>query len=191
MKTLTFLTLLLITSSSVVGKTMTSNQTGFVGQDVLLSCNCSNEPNDLSWQKGMTIVNVHLEDKSLIDVSYKDRTQIFLNNEKTNCSLLIRNISKKDEGLYTCHALTSVHEGGRKFWSRKSSDVFLTVDEKTPETDGQTGEESVTAVSVSVPILVVALILAVSLLLTFMIRRRHRTNTDTDIPAEEPMLENV
>ncbi|KAI2660769.1 CD226 antigen [Labeo rohita] len=122
MKILTFLTLLLITSSSAVGQTVQSNQTGFVGQDVLLPCNCSDDLNELVWQKDETIVNLHPTDKSLINDSYKDRTQLFLNNEKRNCSLLIRNISSEDAGVYTCHDLARV----QNMWLRKSSNVILT-----------------------------------------------------------------
>ncbi|XP_050975592.1 uncharacterized protein LOC127171162 isoform X1 [Labeo rohita] len=99
-------------------------KTGFIGQDVLLSCNCSNDLNELVWQKDETIVNFHLTDKSLINDSYKNRTQLFLNNEKRNCSLLIRNISSEDAGVYICHALASLRTG---VWSRKTSEVFLTV----------------------------------------------------------------
>lgn len=145
---------------------------------------------NLIWQKDQIIVNVHPHDKSIINDSYVDRTQLFLNKEKRNCSLLLRNVSSTDAGLYTSYALVSV---GDNVWSKRSLEVNLTVSEmkNSPETKGQTGGSSVTAVSISVPILVVALILAASLLLTLLIRRRHRPNTDTELQAGRPMLENT
>ncbi|XP_016144206.1 sodium channel subunit beta-2-like [Sinocyclocheilus grahami] len=188
MKPLALLALLLIMSGSAVGQTLKSNATGFVGKDVLLSFNCFNVPKELIWQKGDRVVNAHSQDKINIDDSYVDRTQLFLNEEKRNCSLLLRNISTADAGLYTCHALDSVDNN---IWSKESTEVNLTV-ESNPEKVGQTEEESVTAVSVSVPIAVVVLILAVILLLILLNRRQHRTNTDTDdLPIEKPMLQNV
>lgn len=190
MKTFTLLTLLLITSGSAVGQTLKSNVTGFVGQNVLLSFNCSNDPEELIWQKGDRVVNAHSQDKIIIDESYVNRTQLFINKEKRNCSLLLLNISERDAGIYTCHALAGVDNN---VWSRKSTEVNLTVSEMVSNSDvgSHTGDHSVTAVSVSVPILVGILILAVGLLLTRLIKRHHRRNTDTDLPAEKPMLQNV
>ncbi|KTG37838.1 hypothetical protein cypCar_00017493 [Cyprinus carpio] len=187
MKPLALLTLLLITSGSAVGQMLKSNVTGYVGKDVLLSFNCSKDPKELIWQKGERLVNVHSQDKITIDDSYVDRTQLFINMEKRNCSLLLRNISTADAGLYTCYAIDTVDN---KVWTKESTEVNLTV-EINPEKSVQTEEESDTAVPVSVPIAVVLLILAVILLLILLIRRQHRTRTDTDLPAEKPMLQNV
>lgn len=188
METFALLTLLLIMSGSAVGQTLKSNVSGFVGKDVLLSINCSNDPKELVWQKGDRVVNVHPQDKSIIDDSYVDRTQLFINQENRNCSLLLRNISETDAGLYTCHALVSVDNS---VWSSKSTVVNLTVSVMESDPEKHTKDYSVTAVSVSVPILVVMLILAVSLLLTILIKRHHRRNTDTISPAEKPMLQHV
>lgn len=186
MKTLALLTLLLIMNGSAVGQMLKSNVTGFVGQDVLLPCNCSNDPKELVWQTDLRVVNFHSHEISKIDDAYVDRTQLFLNKEKRNCSLLLIKVSSEDAGLYTCYALFRVGDA----WSSKTSKVYLTVSEMNidPETKGLTGDSSVTAVSVSVPILAIVLILAASLLLTLLIRRRHRTNTDTDLQVESPML---
>ncbi len=101
---------------------MKSSVTGFVGKDVLLSLNCTDNPKELVWQKGDIVVNVHPQDKSIID-DYGNRTQLFINQEKGNCSLLLRNISTEDAGLYTCHVLDRINNN---FWSRKSSKVYLT-----------------------------------------------------------------
>ncbi|KAF4108882.1 uncharacterized protein si:dkey-192g7.3 [Onychostoma macrolepis] len=188
MKTFALLTLLLIMSGSAVGQTLTDNLTGYVGMDVLLSINCSNDPKELVWQKGDRVVNVHPQDKSIIDDSYVDRTQLFINKENRNCSLLLRNISATDAGLYTCHALVRVDND---VWSSKSKEVNLTVSEMENDPEKHTEDYSVTAVSVSVPILLVMLILAVSLLLTLLMKRHHRRNTDIDSPAEKPMLQHV
>ncbi len=106
-----------------MGQTLKSNVTGYVGEDVLLSCNCSNDPKELVWQKGDRVVNAHSQDKIIIDESYVNRTQLFINMEKRNCSLLLLKISKTDAGLYTCHALFSVENN---IWSRKPTDVNLT-----------------------------------------------------------------
>ncbi|XP_059418229.1 uncharacterized protein LOC132153071 isoform X2 [Carassius carassius] len=184
MKTLALLTLLLIMNGFAVGQ-IKSNVTGFVGQNVLLPCNCSNDPEALIWQRDQRIVNVHPYEK-IIDDAYVDRTQLFLNKEKRNCSLLLINVSSEDTGLYTSHALVRVGDT----WSRTTSKVYLTVSEMNigPEPERHSRDSSVTAVSVSVPILVIVLILAASLLLTLLIRRRHRTNKDTDLQVESPML---
>lgn len=106
-----------------MGQTLQSNVTGHVGKDVLLSFNCSNDPNELIWQKGEKVVNVHPLDKSIINVTYVNRTQLFINEEKKNCSLLLLNISTEDAGLYTCHALVSVDNN---VWTSKSTEVNLT-----------------------------------------------------------------
>uniref|UniRef100_A0A673JT49 Si:dkey-192g7.3 n=1 Tax=Sinocyclocheilus rhinocerous TaxID=307959 RepID=A0A673JT49_9TELE len=113
----------IVVDGSAVAQTVKSAKTGFTGQDVLLSCNCSNDPKELIWVKGQRVVNVHPHDKSIIDDSYVDRTQLFLNKEKRNCSLLLLNIFSADAGLYTCHALVSV---GDNVWSKRSSEVNLT-----------------------------------------------------------------
>ncbi|XP_026073529.1 uncharacterized protein LOC113053078 [Carassius auratus] len=123
MMTLALLTLLLIMNGSAVGQMMKSKEKGFVGQDVLLPCNCSNDLDELIWKKDQRVVNVHPHNKSIIDESYINRTQLFLNKQKRNCSLLLLNFSSADAGLYTCHALVSI---GDKVWSRQSSEVYLT-----------------------------------------------------------------
>ncbi|KAL0184569.1 hypothetical protein M9458_020265, partial [Cirrhinus mrigala] len=50
-------------------------------------------------------------------------TQLFLTSDERNCSLLIRNISTEDAGVYICHALASVD---KKVYSRKTTEVNLT-----------------------------------------------------------------
>ncbi|KAL0184570.1 hypothetical protein M9458_020266, partial [Cirrhinus mrigala] len=61
------------------------------------------------------IVNAHSKEEINIDVSYKDRTQLFLTNDNRNCSLLIRNISTEDAGVVD-----------KKVYSRKTTEVILT-----------------------------------------------------------------
>ncbi|XP_077071609.1 uncharacterized protein LOC143723305 isoform X2 [Siphateles boraxobius] len=183
MMILALLTLLLITSGSAVE----SDATGIVGQTVILPCGCSNE-SKLVWQKDERVVNGYPLERKSIDQAYIDRTELFREKEKTNCSLMILNISSADAGVYTCHALLSVSD---KIWSRKSLEVNLTVTEKE-NSDQQTisGDQTDNTVSISVPILVV-LILAVAVLLTLLIKRRHRTNTDIDLPTQQPMIKSV
>lgn len=90
---------------------------GFVGHDVLLPCNCSNEPR-LVWQKDERVVSVYPKD-SPIDQDYMDRTENFLRTEKTNCSLKILNISFADEGVYTCYCIYSLSGTARSTESLK------------------------------------------------------------------------
>ncbi len=106
-----------------MGQTSKSNVTGHVGNGVLLTFNCSNDPKELVWQKGDIVVNVHPLDNSIINATYVNRTQLFLNKEKRNCSLLLLDISTKDAGLYTCHTLFHVDNG---VWSKESIEVYLT-----------------------------------------------------------------
>ncbi|XP_059356297.1 uncharacterized protein LOC132095387 isoform X2 [Carassius carassius] len=186
MKPLALLTLLLIImSGSAVGQTLKSNLTGYIGKDVLLSCTCSNDRKELIWQKGERVVNAHTQDNITVDEHFVGRTQLFINKEKRNCSLLLRHISTTDAGVYTCYAIEYVDAG---IYLTESTEVNLIVD-SMPETSGRTEEKSVTAVSVSVPIAVVFILAA--LLLILLMRRQHRTNRDTDLPAEKPMLQNV
>lgn len=182
---LILLTLLLFTSGSVV-----ELKSGFIGEDVLLPCICSNDPDELIWQNGNVIVNGYSKDEIIIDAFYKDRTQLFLNNEKGNCSLLLLNITLKDEGVYTCHLIVSVSPRVSKTTKLK---VNLTVSEKASTHDYRnepSREESATAVSISVPILVVAGLLAI-VLLVLLLRRRHRRNNDTYVPAQNKIPEEV
>lgn len=102
---------------------METNVAGFTGQNVLLPCDCSNVSR-LVWQKGKTVVSAYPQDKaSPIDQDYVDRNKHFLEKEKTNCSLMILNISSADAGVYTCHALVNVAD---KLWARRSLNVNLT-----------------------------------------------------------------
>lgn len=188
MKPLALLTLLLfIMSGSAVGQTLKSNVTGNFGKDVLLSCTCSNDRKELIWQKGERLVNAHTQDNITIDEHFVGRTQLFINEDKRNCSLLLRHISTADAGVYTCHAIEMIDDS---IYLKESTEVNLIAVEGMPENRGRTEEQSVTAVSVSVPIAVVVFILA-ALLLILLMRRQHRTNRDTDLPAEKPMLQNV
>ncbi|XP_043105521.1 uncharacterized protein si:dkey-192g7.3 [Puntigrus tetrazona] len=189
METLAFLTLLLlITSGSAVEQTLRSHVTGYVGQDVLLSFNCSNDPNELSWQKGSRVVNAHSKDPINIDHSYVNRTHLFINKENRNCSLLLHNLSTADAGLYSSYAIVSL---GDNVWSSMLSEVNLTVSEMEGNSDQVSETKDNSATAVSVPILVVMLILAVSLLLTILVKRYHRRNMETDLPAAKPMLQFV
>ncbi|XP_051567104.1 uncharacterized protein LOC127448524 [Myxocyprinus asiaticus] len=193
--TLALVTLLLIIGGLAVGQTaVDSKETGFAGHDVLLPCPCSDEHNKLLWQKDEIVVNIYPQDeidKDSIDQSYKDRTWLFQNKEKRNCSLLLLDLSVTDSGVYTCYPLVSVGEG---IWTKKLFSVNLTVSdhnktEHSEQARDQNGTKPDTNVSVGVLILIVMLILAVGLLLTLLIRRRHlkNTNTTSDSPSD-PMI---
>lgn len=97
-----------------------------VRDDVLLPCACSVLPTSLVWQIGERVVSFYPQnenDKSPIDEHYINRTQLFLHKEKSNCSLLLHNVSFVDSGVYTCHVLTKVDEG---ITSQKPLQVNLT-----------------------------------------------------------------
>lgn len=101
---------------------METNATGIVGQTVILPCGCSSVTK-LVWQKGERVVNDYPQERESIDQAYIDRTGLFLEKEKTDCSLMILNISSSDAGVYTCHALLHVSDN---IWSRNSLEVNLT-----------------------------------------------------------------
>ncbi|KAK7154378.1 hypothetical protein R3I94_007649 [Phoxinus phoxinus] len=184
MMILALLTLLLITNASAVE----TNATGNVGQTVILPCGCSSV-SELVWQKGERVVYDYPKDeRTSIDQAYINRTELFLEKDPTNCSLMILNISSADAGVYTCHALFSV---SGDIWSRKSLEVNLTVSENEPGGPKLLFEDKTdNTVSISVPILVVVGSV-VAVLLTLLIKRRHRTNTDADLPAQQPMIKSV
>jgi len=94
--------------------------TGIVGQTVILPCGCSNM-SMLVWQKGEIVVNGYPQER--IGQAHTDRTELFLEKEKTNCSLMILNITIADAGVYTCHAVLNVSDG---LWSWKALEVNLT-----------------------------------------------------------------
>ncbi|XP_056320984.1 uncharacterized protein si:dkey-192g7.3 [Danio aesculapii] len=179
---LILLTLLPFTSGSAI-----EEMTGYIQEDILLPCNCSGDLKDLVWQRELRVVNVYPEDKSNIDPSYLGRTELFLKNQKKNCSLLLLNISVEDTGVYTCYRIISVDTGVS---TMSQFQVNLTVSEKPFGLGHQIkpADESSTAVSISVPILVMAALLA-AVLLVLLFRRRHRRNNDTYVPAPDQMLE--
>lgn len=85
-----------------------------VGDSVLLPCACSGMYTTLVWQIGERVVSFYppnANKKSSIDESYINRTQLFLHTEKSNCSLLLHEVSLVDSGVYTCYGLTSVKKG--------------------------------------------------------------------------------
>lgn len=187
MMILAFLTLLLITNGSAVGE-MVENVTGIIGHNVLLSCGCSNDSGSLAWQKDLRVVNAYPQySKTDIDQAYVNRTELFLEKDKSNCSMMIRKISPEDAGVYTCYVGVRVVDN---LWSLTSLKVNLTVAEKDITQPQKIKEVPVDAVSISVPILVV-LILGLAVLLTLLIKRRHWTNTDIDLPAQQPMIRSV
>ncbi|XP_067301188.1 sodium channel subunit beta-2 [Pseudorasbora parva] len=188
MMILAFLTLMLITNGSAEGE-IVGHVTGYVGQDVLLPCGCSND-SKVAWQKGLRVVNAYLQDSSTnIDQAYVDRTELFLEKEKSNCSIMIRNISSVDAGVYTCYPIVEVQ--GR-VWSKKSLEFNLTVSENEVSSPQPFEAKSTDAVTIGVPILVVLIVvLGVAVLLTSFLRNKRRHRTNTDLPALQPMIQSV
>ncbi|TRZ03508.1 hypothetical protein DNTS_007031 [Danionella cerebrum] len=171
---LTGLTLLLITNASVLGQIK-----GYAGQNVLLPCNCSGYDR-LAWQKDDKLLSSYPEEKNIIAAEYIGRTQLFLNNEKTNCSLLLLNISHTDSGLYQCYVIVDVQTGVGRATPHEVNLAVLSSAIGEPET-------------VPIPriVVVVVVILAVVVLLTLLGRRWHRKNKASYLPTQNAVTEDV
>lgn len=84
---------------------------------------CSNDRKELIWQKGERVVNAHTQDNITIDEHFVGRTQLFINEDKRNCSLLLRHISTADAGVYTCYAIEKIDDS---IYLTESTEVNLT-----------------------------------------------------------------
>lgn len=93
---------------SVVGEDVTIN--GCLEHDVLLPCACSgrNESREVRWQTEDTevsngsVVFKHTQTAEAFNDKYKDRGKSFLSENRENCSILLTNITAKDQRKYRC-----------------------------------------------------------------------------------------
>ncbi|KAA0715593.1 hypothetical protein E1301_Tti008432 [Triplophysa tibetana] len=157
-----------------------------VRDDVVLPCACSGNTTSLVWQIGERVVSFYPQnenDKSPIDEHYINRTQLFLHKEKSNCSLLLHNVSLVDSGVYTCIVLTNVKRG---ITSHRPLQVNLTVNEHETEPQGESHQHPDISVHIGIPILAVVIILAAGLLLTSRVLRRRKQRQGVRLVSEAP-----
>ncbi|CAI5655756.1 uncharacterized protein LOC116316062 [Oreochromis aureus] len=94
------------------GEGITVAVKGFEKDDVLLPCNCSNRDlnKDFKWQveddeeRGVKGKLIFRYNDGTLD--FKDnpshRYETFFHNDSSNCSVLLKNITKEDQGKYSC-----------------------------------------------------------------------------------------
>lgn len=92
-----------------------------VGEDVILPCHLEPPFNvstlTVEWKRNKTYVHVYRSmkhDPNQQNTHFINRTYLFCDEiGKGNISLLLRNVSKEDEGLYICH-VPKLHSQVRK-----------------------------------------------------------------------------
>uniref|UniRef100_A0A3Q0RSR9 Ig-like domain-containing protein n=1 Tax=Amphilophus citrinellus TaxID=61819 RepID=A0A3Q0RSR9_AMPCI len=92
-----------------------------VGQEVILPCHLEPPFNvstlTVEWKRNNTFVHLYRsrkDDPTSQDNQFKGRTSLFPEEmKKGNISLLLRNVSQADEGLYICH-VPKLHSQVRK-----------------------------------------------------------------------------
>lgn len=94
------------------GEGITVAVKGFENDDVLLPCDCSNRDlnKDFKWQveedeeRGVKGKLIFRYNDGTLD--FKDnlshRYETFFHNDSSNCSVLLKNITKEDQGKYSC-----------------------------------------------------------------------------------------
>lgn len=93
----------------------------YVGEDVILPCHLEPPFNvstlTVEWKRNATYVHVYRSMKhnpNLQHSHFTNRTSLFCHEiSMGNISLLLRNVSKEDEGNYTCH-VPKLHSQVRK-----------------------------------------------------------------------------
>ncbi|XP_047457570.1 selection and upkeep of intraepithelial T-cells protein 4 [Mugil cephalus] len=74
---------------------------GYLGESVLLPCTCldRDEHAEFKWQKGQEAL---LFMNPNFGKNYNGRAEVFLNNNSSNCSIRLNNITVDDQGQYIC-----------------------------------------------------------------------------------------
>ncbi|XP_041662420.1 uncharacterized protein si:dkey-192g7.3 isoform X2 [Cheilinus undulatus] len=88
---------------------------GFLGQEVLLPCNCTNVnlTRGFRWQNGNKIVFQYESKSSKREV---DRITTFVKDDRNNCSILLANITAEDQGSYRCCFFTQDEDAYERFF---------------------------------------------------------------------------
>lgn len=94
---------------SAVGDEEVMTISGDLKDSVLLPCPClhRNLDKELRWQKDephptISVVKCHKNHSIEVDDTYRDRVSVFLHENSSNCSVLLANITTKDQGKYRC-----------------------------------------------------------------------------------------
>ncbi|XP_053347942.1 uncharacterized protein LOC128518728 [Clarias gariepinus] len=99
-----FTFLLLIHKVSV--QSVTEEVAGVKGDSVVLPCRSTQSPQNVFWRNKDDGVVCNINNGAINneqDAAYKDRVEIFpLEIEKRNFSIRLKNVTKADEGMYTC-----------------------------------------------------------------------------------------
>lgn len=97
---------------SVAGEGIPVTVKGFEKDDVLLPCDCPNRDlnKDFKWQveedeeRGVEAKLIFRYNDGTLD--FKDnlshRYETFFHKDSSNCSVLLKNITKEDQGKYSC-----------------------------------------------------------------------------------------
>ncbi|XP_036445582.1 uncharacterized protein si:dkey-192g7.3 [Colossoma macropomum] len=115
--------------------------TALAGENVLLPCPCSKATDQVTWQIDESIVVNHysalVKDNRPPADSFKDRSRLFMPNQKGNCSLLLFRVSSEDQKIFTCYTFVADEDMNKL-------NINLTVTEpktrSNPSTDPPAGE---------------------------------------------------
>ncbi|XP_017265752.1 uncharacterized protein si:dkey-192g7.3 [Kryptolebias marmoratus] len=75
-----------------------------LNEDVLLPCSCEDRvlSKELKWQNEKEGVPLLVYSNKHNSPNYADRVETFFNDNSSNCSILLKNVTEDDSGRYTC-----------------------------------------------------------------------------------------